>query len=136
VSTTGIEIMVTSTQQEHRDLREGDDYLPHNGAYEGVPATLGDIEARIRYVKSESWRVDTACITKHELFFPPSNKETTPERDRREARAQSFCATCKVAGECLDLAAIRDEKHGMWGGFVRKELREKIEIRRVELGLT
>ena len=63
------------------------------------------------------WQDHAACNGQDlNLFFSPEG-ERKPERDRREAKAKTFCNRCVVRSECLEHAIRRPEKDGMWGGM-------------------
>ena len=78
--------------------------------------------------KSEQflWQARAACKgPQAAAFFPPSQAERKDERDARERRAKSICASCPVHGPCLQYALNIREPHGIWGGlneFERKQL--------------
>ena len=64
-----------------------------------------------------TWQNHAACNGQDlNLFFSPEG-ERKPERDRREAKAKTFCDRCVVRGECLEYAIRRPEKDGTWGGL-------------------
>jgi WhiB family transcriptional regulator, redox-sensing transcriptional regulator len=54
------------------------------------------------------------------LFFGPDG-ERQPERDIRERKAKSICASCPVRLDCLNYALSRPEKYGTWGGLNEEE---------------
>jgi WhiB family redox-sensing transcriptional regulator len=58
------------------------------------------------------------------LFFPPTASERKEERELREAKAKTICATCSVQPACLDYALSIREPHGIWGGLNEHERRE------------
>jgi len=72
------------------------------------------------------WQARAACKgPQSAAFFPPSSAERKDERDARERRAKSICASCPVHGPCLQYALSIREPHGIWGGlneFERKQL--------------
>lgn len=57
-----------------------------------------------------------------DLFFPPDG-ERAGDRLLRVARAKAVCAGCPVRGRCLELAAGRGERWGIWGGVDFTEAR-------------
>ena len=65
------------------------------------------------WLGSLPWMEFAACVGHDpELWFPDGHGRHDAET--REARA--ICATCAVQAECLDLAVVRGEKYGIWGG--------------------
>ena len=58
------------------------------------------------------------------LFFPPTATERKEEREAREAKAKTICATCRVQPACLEYALDIREPHGIWGGLNEHERRE------------
>jgi WhiB family redox-sensing transcriptional regulator len=71
------------------------------------------------------WQAKGACRGPHTaLFFPPSHFERKDDKEFREARAKSICATCPVKRPCLDYALRIREPHGIWGGLNEVERRE------------
>ena len=63
------------------------------------------------------WQDHAACNGQDlNLFFSPEG-ERKPERDRREAKAKTFCNRCVVRSECLEHAIRRPEKDGWFGGM-------------------
>jgi len=60
------------------------------------------------------WKKKAECKNLTDLFFPPP-AEPPQARDRREAMALSFCASCVVIRECRDYARTHRE-YGIWGG--------------------
>jgi WhiB family redox-sensing transcriptional regulator len=52
-----------------------------------------------------------------DAWFPPEAvSATSTVREAAEAHARALCAGCPVVGDCLALALIRGEEHGVWGG--------------------
>ena len=81
----------------------------------------------------ESWQVKAACRGPHaSVFFPPSQFERKDEKEARESRAKSICATCSVRRECLDYAIRIREPHGIWGGLNELERRTLLRNRERE----
>lgn len=65
------------------------------------------------WLGSLPWMEHAACVGHDpELWFPDGHGRHDAET--REARA--ICATCAVQAECLDLALVRGERYGIWGG--------------------
>ena len=50
-----------------------------------------------------------------DLFFGPEG-ELAEERDTREAKAKTICASCPVRARCYARAVARGERYGVWGG--------------------
>ena len=77
---------------------------------------------------TDVWQRQAACRgPEAALFFAPTVPEARPERDEREARAKSICASCPVQPECLDYALRIREPHGIWGGLNELERRMILE---------
>jgi len=77
---------------------------------------------------AEAWQRQAACRGPESvLFYPPATPEARPERDSRERRAKSICATCPVRTPCLDFALEIREPHGIWGGLNESERRALLE---------
>lgn len=76
------------------------------------------------------WQLKAACRgPQAAVFFPPTHFERKDEKEEREARAKSICATCGVRKQCLDYAIRIREPHGIWGGLnelERKQLLHKV----------
>ena len=71
------------------------------------------------------WQVKAACRgPQASVFFPPSHFERKDEKETRESRAKSICATCPVRQPCLDYAIRIREPHGIWGGLNEVERRQ------------
>jgi WhiB family transcriptional regulator, redox-sensing transcriptional regulator len=65
----------------------------------------------------EPWREQAACKgVDPNLFFPGSGGVTD--------EAKRVCATCPVAGECLDYSLRTCQKLGIWGGTSESERRK------------
>ena len=72
----------------------------------------------------ELWQEKAACRGPHTaLFFPPSHFERKDDKEARESRAKSICATCPVRKPCLAYALRIREPHGIWGGLNEVERR-------------
>ena len=73
----------------------------------------------------ETWQLKAACRGPHAaIFFPPSHFERKEEKEIRERRAKSICATCPVRHPCLDYALSIREPHGIWGGLNELERKQ------------
>jgi WhiB family transcriptional regulator, redox-sensing transcriptional regulator len=73
----------------------------------------------------ETWQLRAACRGPESiLFFPPTASERKEEREAREAKAKTICATCRVQPACLEYALDIREPHGIWGGLNEHERRE------------
>jgi hypothetical protein len=124
----------TPTKSEYDAMQMNDTYVSYDGTYESPPVVIDKVAQRIAYVVSETWRGTSACKNAADLFFPKKGEERW-QRLRREERATSCCDnSCSVKAECLDAAAIGNEKDGIWGGLVGKELKNAVAVRRIELG--
>ena len=64
-----------------------------------------------------TWQDHAECRGQDLNLFFSADGERQPERKRREAKAQTFCARCPVRSECLEYAIRRPEKNGTWGGL-------------------
>ena len=50
---------------------------------------------------NETWQLRAACRgPESTLFFPPTSSERKEEREARETKAKSICATCSPATTC------------------------------------
>lgn len=73
----------------------------------------------------EAWQVKAACRgPQAAVFFPPAIAERKDQKEEREQRAKSICATCPVKRPCLDYALEIREPHGIWGGLNELERRQ------------
>lgn len=71
------------------------------------------------------WQMKAACRgPQSAIFFPPAQFERKDEKEAREGRAKSICATCSVRRQCLDYAIRIKEPHGIWGGLNEIERRQ------------
>jgi WhiB family transcriptional regulator, redox-sensing transcriptional regulator len=90
-----------------------------------IQATLalaGEIAGTVA-VKQLSWRQRAACRgLSSDIFYPISENETDI--------AKSICATCPVAGACLEFALGNREREGVWGGTSERERRRIVRQRR------
>jgi WhiB family redox-sensing transcriptional regulator len=82
------------------------------------PVRLG--VPRVRHVVDRpdalAWQTDALCAeTSAEAFFPEVGGSA---RD-----AKKICASCSVAGDCLEYALENDERYGVWGGLSERERR-------------
>ncbi|MGH9189850.1 MAG: WhiB family transcriptional regulator [Acidimicrobiales bacterium] len=76
------------------------------------------------------WQNQAACKgPQAAVFFPPSRTERKDDRDARERRAKSICASCPVRVACLDYAVRIREPHGIWGGLNESERRQLLPAR-------
>lgn len=63
------------------------------------------------------WRAEARCRGDAATdFFAPITGETRRARAARERRAVAVCAECPVQARCLEDAARRGERYGIWGG--------------------
>jgi WhiB family redox-sensing transcriptional regulator len=67
-----------------------------------------------RVLTDDRWMNQAACKGLTHLFFPPP-AERPQARDRREAAANSVCASCIVHTACQEYARTNHE-YGFWGG--------------------
>jgi WhiB family transcriptional regulator, redox-sensing transcriptional regulator len=73
------------------------------------------------------WQAKAACRgPQSSVFFPPSHFERKEEKEAREDRAKSICATCPVRRPCLDYALRIREPHGIWGGLNEVERKQAL----------
>ena len=73
----------------------------------------------------ELWQAKAACRgPQAAAFFPPSHFERKEEKEAREARAKSICASCSVRQACLEYALRIREPHGIWGGLNEVERKQ------------
>ena len=70
---------------------------------------------------SWAWQAAAACRGKEVLLFFGPDGERQPEREIRERKAKTVCASCPVRSECLTYAISRPEKYGTWGGLNEEE---------------
>jgi WhiB family redox-sensing transcriptional regulator len=78
----------------------------------------------------ELWQEKAACRGPHSaIFFPPAQFERKDEKEEREVKAKSICASCPVRQPCLEFAIRIREPHGIWGGLNELE-RKQIVARR------
>lgn len=73
----------------------------------------------------EPWMARAACAgADTNLFFP--------ERGESTSEAKAICASCPVAGDCLDYALRTNQRHGIWGGTSERDRRRsrRAEARR------
>ena len=84
----------------------------------------------IQSTTDEVWQPKAACRgPQAAIFFPPAHFERKDEKEAREARAKSICASCSVRRACLDYAVRIREPHGIWGGLNEVE-RKQLSSRR------
>jgi WhiB family redox-sensing transcriptional regulator len=76
----------------------------------------------------DAWQLRASCRGPESvLFFPPTTSERREEREVRERRAKSICASCEVRRECRDYALSIREPHGIWGGLNELERRNLLD---------
>lgn len=64
-------------------------------------------------MEKPDWFQDAACRGMDpDVFFP--NHLDTIEEDREIAKR--VCSNCPVATQCRDMARLRNEEYGVWGG--------------------
>ncbi|HEU5223131.1 MAG TPA: WhiB family transcriptional regulator [Candidatus Lumbricidophila sp.] len=79
-------------------------------------STVVPVTVRSNRPKGTEWRESALCLGANaELFFPEKGETT--------GRAKRICENCPVRAECLTTALLKQERFGIWGGFVRKQLR-------------
>jgi WhiB family redox-sensing transcriptional regulator len=72
----------------------------------------------------QTWQLAAECRGHdRSIFYPPSQAERREDRDRREGRAKSICAQCRVRTDCLAYALAQRDQHGIWGGLTELERR-------------
>jgi WhiB family redox-sensing transcriptional regulator len=69
------------------------------------------------------WQDDAACRGKEVVLFFGPDGERQPERDIRERKAKTLCASCPVRTECLAHALDHRIEFGVWGGMTERERR-------------
>ena len=78
----------------------------------------------------ELWQVRASCRGPQAvIFFPPTNFERKEEKEARENRAKSICASCPVRKPCLEYALGIREPHGIWGGLNEAERKQLLARR-------
>ena len=61
------------------------------------------------------WRSKAACLDKDpELFFPPSDDDTSVIVARHRIAVAPLCGRCPVATECLRWALDSGQDYGLW----------------------
>lgn len=69
------------------------------------------------------WELEAECRGMDStIFYPATDEEAGP--------AKAVCATCPVAGACLEHALAIREKDGVWGGHTERERQRIIRRRR------
>lgn len=48
-------------------------------------------------------------------------------RSKQAAIVETYCATCPVRQECLELALLGEETEGVWGGVVEQDRKTLID---------
>jgi WhiB family redox-sensing transcriptional regulator len=71
------------------------------------------------------WQDHAPCKGATDLFFPAETLGSMALA-ATEQRAKAICATCLHIDQCLQLALISCENHGVWGGKTAKERRSII----------
>ena len=70
------------------------------------------------------WQLDAACRdTDPELFFPPTQDDTTEIVARHLAAVRPVCDSCPVITECLRWALGTWQDHGIWTATTPTERR-------------
>jgi hypothetical protein len=78
-----------------------------------------------------SWQTHAACRDADpELFFPPSDDDTSVIVARHKMAVAPLCQTCPVATECLRWALDHGEDSGLWAATTPTDRRA---IRRARL---
>ena len=77
-----------------------------------------------------AWEPHAACRGRQSTFFFPPARESTPQRQIREAAAKQICSQCPVQPQCLDYALRLQEPFGIWGGLNEAERRDVPETAR------
>jgi WhiB family redox-sensing transcriptional regulator len=68
-----------------------------------------------------SWREKAACRGMDAGLFFGSDNESPQQRQAREAKAKTICASCPVRAQCLDDALRNSIRYGIWGGLNEEE---------------
>lgn len=77
------------------------------------------------------WQTHAACRdTNPELFFPPSEDDTSTIVARARFAVAPICGRCPVATECLRWALDTGQDHGLWAATTPTDRRA---IRRARL---
>ena len=83
------------------------------------------------------WLERAACRGKHDMFLPRGNPGggTVPGIHDKIVRARAICASCPVAGPCLEYALTCGSqggpaKEGVWAGMTAEELQALARERR------
>jgi WhiB family redox-sensing transcriptional regulator len=93
---------------------------------EASVTAIDDARVRLREpVEDTSWRERAAC-----LDMPANLFYAGPHENDVAANAREVCASCPVAGECLEFALVHDERFGIWGGTSERERRRLRRLRR------
>lgn len=87
-----------------------------------------------------TWRDSAACRGKDpDLWFPVALRSDKSARPRAVTRAVTICASCPARARCLEEAAQRDERYGIWGGFdfedpaTRRRIRQSADPTSIEI---
>ena len=73
-----------------------------------------------------AWMADGNCRMYPPAIFFPSDGAGVD-------KARRICATCRVAGQCLEYALEHRIEHGVWGGCSERERRRILKRRRLSL---
>ena len=88
----------------------------HGSAQTSIADLLG--------IELPNWHKDAICAqTDPEAFFPSKGGST------REAK--KICMNeCPVREQCLEVALLSEERHGIWGGLSERERRKVVRERK------
>lgn len=65
-----------------------------------------------------AWMDDGACVGQpSEIFFPDESDQSTIDR------AKAICARCPIQQRCAEVALVRREPYGIWGGLSERDRR-------------
>lgn len=86
-----------------------------------TPLDLSAARTRIAISDSKRRGGRVEAITKPtDLFYPPEQKKDK----QRIKEAVEICARCEVKNNCLAAGIVNEERFGVWGGKMPKELRQ------------
>jgi WhiB family redox-sensing transcriptional regulator len=74
---------------------------------------------------SQEWMAQARCRDLPPATFFPTNSAGV-------AAARRVCASCDVAGECLEYALGEHLDHGIWGGTSERERHRILRARRTQ----
>lgn len=60
------------------------------------------------------------CTNYPDAYYPITEYDNN-KFETNGAIARSLCAGCPMAIQCLDVALVNDDPHGIWGGLNRTE---------------